>query len=211
MKKIILIIVFIFLVILGSPLNAQDSDANIVPEDTNTGIEPHHYTGFPEGSQQDKDKNALIQEDGKRRVEELPVTYMVSLNDSKLRPAYVRYEMGYSAQCIYYVWKGVKLDRKDIPVVDGPFHSLHVTDVTRFPKTRIYHVTPPCYYYQLPGTTQYAVGYFDRDEEIFYEWKQVVLNKKQIPAEAFPDRILKPAPSAQAKEKGWIVLIDPPQ
>ena len=214
MKNLILIIILIFSLTLEYPLKAQYSDANISSEDVNAESEPPHHTPFPEGSKGDKSLNNMIQSDSKRRIEDLPVTYMVYPNDSKLRPAYVRYQMGFKFDCIYYVWKGVKVDRKDIPGTDGPFHSLSVTDVSRFPKTRIYGVVPPCYYYQLAGSNKYAVGYLDRHEGIFYEWRGVELNESQIPKDDIPDRIvcLYPAPpSFDGKEISAIVLIDPPQ
>ena len=211
MKTNISIIVLISLLSLGYPLKAQYSDANISPEDTNTETEPHHHTNFPEGSLRDKELNELILEDSNKRIEDLPVTYMANPIDSKLRPAYVRYRFGFSSECIYYVWKGVKLDRKDIPVEDGPFHSLSVTDVSRFPKTRIFGVVPPCYYYQPAGSNKYAVGYFDQEVGIFYEWRGIELNESQIPRNAIPGRIIPPSTSPSVKDEQWIVPIDPPQ
>jgi len=205
MNRNILIIFLTAQFQIGVVLNGQTTTIDDSP--------PIHTPGTL-GSAAEKTIKKLYADDQKRRIEGLPITYMVNSTDSKLRPAYVRYRMGFSGERVYYVWKGVSLNRKDIPVVDGAFHGLDVTDVTQFPKARIYPVNPPCFYYKAPGKDKYFVGYLDTSALIFYQWKGVELNKNQIPDRAKSSHII----FKLSPHKQWdggpaiesIVLISPP-
>ncbi len=186
---------------------------------TNDDIEPHHHTNYPEGSPEDKQINEEILKDKSRPLEDLPVVYMDNPKDSKLRPAYARYliDGGSYAEAIYYVWKGIVLDHKQVPEIDVFYISRRMDpeiDVSRWPQTRIREIEPPLFYYKPAGDDKYYRGFWDTTFGIFYQWKETGLKEDQLPRDAFPSKILymQPLPTgaSQTRSLTRIMLIDPP-
>ena len=103
-------------------------------------------------------------------VFELPI-HVAFLGDDQFFPCYV--DLGKN---ILYRWKGVVLGADQVPDAYGGVPSgLKILTAKNF---TVVPVEAPVKYREFDGG--YRPGYLDRSVQGFYEWKGVVLSKKEV-------------------------------